>query len=479
MIPFTGFLPDVDPATQGVITSCVNSIPTVRGMKASPSLINSTLPALSAACLGAAIVYKLDGTTRLIAGTSTKLYEGASSSWSDVSKAGNYTAGDIKWRFAQMGDTTLATNKNDTLQYSSSGAFASIATAPKASVMDAAAGFIMLGATNDGTYGDQSDRWWCSAYQDYSSWTPSVTTQATTGRLVDAPGAIRGIKALGPNFVAYKDRAIFMGTYVGAPAVFQWVMVPGEIGCFSHEAVVSINTAHFFIGESDIYTFDGSRATPIGQGIKQWFFANLNASYRHLIAGMHEKKFSRVWWFFPKGTSTTLNAAIVYNYAVGKWGYVEYDIECPVEYVSGGITFDGLGALFSTYNDFPNVAFDSPFWTASTNLPAVIDTTHTLKTITGISGGQTITTGIVGDDTGRSLVSRVKPRFTQSPSSATVTNFYSDTDGVTMTQDATSTMSESRFDFLRSARWHQLEYTFSGDNEVIGHTFTIQPDGLE
>lgn len=480
MQPFIGFQPDVDPMTPGVITDCNNLLPTVKGFKALPSYTATDLPALAAACQGAVVVVKLDGTSRLIAGTATKLYEGAASSWTDRSRAGNYSV-TSQWRFAQFGDTTLATNKADTLQASSGAAFADIAGAPKASVMDAAAGFVMLAATNDGTYGDQADRWWCSSYQDATSgtaWTPSVTTQCTTGRLVDSPGPIMALKALGSNFVAYKQKSMFIAGYVGAPSVFNWLQIPGEIGCSSQEAVVNIGSAHLFIGYENIYMFDGSRPVPIGNEVKEWFFGTMNNAYRYLICGMHEKAASRVWFFFPSGASQTLNSAIVYNYTKGTWGKVTLSIERPVEYLSGGITWDGLGALYSTFNDLPNLSFDSPFWTQSTLIPSVVDATHTLQNLTGVSAGCSITCGDLGDDTQLSMLSRSRPRFIVAPTSGTMTNYYRDQAGAALSTDATSAMNSGKFDVLRTARWHRLKYDFVGDCEIVGDAVSLVPAGF-
>lgn len=480
MTPFTGFRPDLDPTTPGIIVNCDDLIPTTKGFKAMPSSVAPALPALAAACVGGAVVSKLDGTTRLIVGTSTKLYEGASTSWTDRSRVGDYSATTV-WRFCQFGDTTLATNKADVLQASSSAAFADISGAPKASLIDAAAGFVMLAATNDAGFGDSPDRWWCSSYQDATSgtaWTTSVVTQCTSGRLVDAPGPILAMKALGADFVAYKQNSMFIARYVGAPSVFNWLQIPGEIGCWSQEALVNIGSAHVFIGHDNIYEFDGSRPVPIGDEIKEWFFADLSKPYRYLISGLHEKSASRVWFFYPSGTATSLNAAIVYNYITRRWGKVSLNVEIPIAYLSGLITFDGLGAIYSTFNDLPNVAFDSPFWMQSAQIPSIIDTAHTLQTLTGASAGCSITCGDIGDDTQLSLISRSRPRFIQSPTSGTMTNYYRDNLGDALTTDATTTMNSGKFDVLRNARWHRLKYDFVGDCEIVGDVVSLAPDGF-
>lgn len=480
MIPFLGFLPDADPYMPGVITECSDAIPTTKGMAAAPTLADPGIDAVAATVLGAAALFKLDATSRTFVGTATKLYELSGTSWTDVARVGDYTTGDIRWRFSIMGNTCLATNKNDILQYSNSGDFADVASSPKAEYMDVTGGFVMLaGVDLGGGSGFESDRWICSGFQDYSDWTPDVTTQCTTGRIVDAPGPLRGMKALGSGFVAYKDRAVFIGQYVGAPAVWQWTRVPGDIGCSNHEAVVNIETAHYFVGQENIYAFDGNTIQPVGDGIKEWFFANLNVPYRYKISGLHERSKGRVWWFFPKGSSTTLNAAIVYSYYAKKWGYAEYAVECPLEYITGGVTWDTLQTIASTWDTLPNVAWDSPFWTASIQKPAIIDSTHTLMTLTGVSSGCTIKSGIMGDDTQNSLLARSRPRFTVSPTAGTMVNSYANTYGDTMTIDATATLTNGKFDVLRSAKWHQVEYSFTGDCEITGHNIYMTPDGLE
>lgn len=323
------FLPDAPRDTPEVLTE-VEAVPTVRGYAGSPTVINGGYAALSAACNGAALIFKLDGSMRIFAGTQSKLYEGSGGTWTDRSRAGSYTTGDIRWCFAQFGDTTLAINKATVLQSSTSGAFADVANAPKAAVMETVGGFVMLANTDDsglsitgGPNAEQGNRWWCSQlFNATGTWAPSAATQATTGLLVSSPGKIVALKRLGDQVVAYKQRAIHVGQYVGPPDVFDWQLVPGEIGTWSNEAVVSTGTAHLFIGYENVYRFDGSRPVPIGDGIREWFFARLNKSYAYLIAGIHDRNTSTVWWWYPSGSNTTLDSVLIYNYAADRFGHI-------------------------------------------------------------------------------------------------------------------------------------------------------------
>ena len=113
---FIGYAPDADPATPGVLTECEMMEPALRGMKSAPAAVATNLPALLAECRGAALVTKLDGTKRLIAGTQTDLYEAGTATWTGVSSA-TYTGSlDGSWDFAQWGNITLAVNGVDMAQ---------------------------------------------------------------------------------------------------------------------------------------------------------------------------------------------------------------------------------------------------------------------------------------------------------------------------------------------------------------------------
>lgn len=488
MTPLKGFTPDVDPATPGAVLDCANMIPTLKGLAGAPSLMDSGYLALSEASKGAALCVKLDGSNRSFVGTSTKIWEAVGGAWTDRTRSvgGAYSASsdDVRWRFAQFGDTSLAIQKADFLQYSSSGAFANV-TAPKAACIETVAGFVMLANCNDTgaglstAYGDQPNRWWCSGYNDYTSWNPSVTTQATSGLLVDSPGAITGLKRLGSDVVAYKARSMYMGRYVGAPVVWQWNLIPGEVGCASQEAVVSIGAAHLFVGYEDFYLFDGTRPVSIGAPVREWFFASLNKPYRYRISALHDLQNSRVWWFFPSTSSSTgaPDQAIVYNYKTETWGRASYGIESAVDFVSGGITYANVGNYWSSYAGLPSLSYDSPFWSASNQIMTVFQSDHKPWYLTGTSTTSGLTTGDVGDDYQFSTMQQVRLRYQQAPGGAQMTNHYRNTSGSALTQDSTVSEIAGRFDVLRSSRWHRLEFDFTGAVEVIGMTLEAINDG--
>lgn len=480
-IPLVGFAPDLDQTTPGIITDCTMMYPTVRGYKGGASLTDLGYPALASECRGAAVCTILDGTSRMFSSVQTALYEASTAAWTDVSKGGGYTgSADSLWRFAVFGNDVYATNKADTLQKSSGAAFADDTSALKASLIESVNGFLFVADTNEGTYGDQSDRWWCSAYMSGFTGTPDVTTQETTGRLVEVSGPIRGIKRLGNDIVIYKKRGMWLGRYVGAPSVWQFSLIPGEIGCNSQEAIISIGSAHIFVGYEDIYLFDGTRPVSIGAGIKEWFFTELNLAYAYNIKGLHDREKSLVYIFYPTGAqNATCDACIVYNYKVNKWGRCDRAVECAAEFLSGQVTYDSFGDFFATWEDIPAISYDSPFFSQSSPLQIVFDTTHTAKSMTGASATSSFTTGDMGDNYQFSTFERMRVRCKASPTSATMTNYYRNVLGDSLTTDATATMTDGRFDVLRSARWHRAKFDFVGDVEVQSFQPSLVQDGFE
>ena len=110
------------------------------------------------------------GNSALYAGDAGKLYKlnAADSALTDLSKAGGYSSSaDEKWRYAQFGQTVIATNFDDSVQKStvaSGTAFADLGgTPPKAKFICTVRDQVMLGHTNDTSDGVKPYRLWWSA----------------------------------------------------------------------------------------------------------------------------------------------------------------------------------------------------------------------------------------------------------------------------------------------------------------------------
>lgn len=475
---YAGYAPDADPTLPGIITDCEMMEPSLRGMKSAPSAASTDLTALSAKCQGAALVTKLDGSKRLFAATQTKIYEAGSATWNDRSGGTYVGSSEAFWQFRQFGNVTIAQNGVDEPQESTTTTFAALTAMPIAKHIETVSGFVMCANITDASY-PHADGWWCSALYDYTSWTPSIATQSAQGRLLDTPGPINALRAIGGDVVAFKDRSMYLGRYVGPDVIWAWQQVPGNVGASSQQSVVSDGTALYWWGGDDFYRFDGSRPVPIGEAVKRWFARNVSQQYMYKMLGDYDRERGLVRWYFVKAGDTEPASCIVYSPRTGQWGRADRAIEATVEYVSAAITFDSPGILAGlTFDDTTYTqSFDSPFWLASSESLAIFNTSHVLQTLTGVSGASSITSGDFGDDDSYSLLRRVRPRYSTSPASASMTNYFKNDSGGSLSTDQTVSADDGKFDVLQSARWHRVKFDYTGDVETSGFNADVQPEG--
>ena len=149
-IPYGEWLPDQPDFNNPGASTVMNVLPLTMQSYAPLGAPAQVLGALDARCQGAVGARDSSSNSYNIAGTGAKLYKAtsASSSWSDISISGGYSAAvEEQWRFAQMSDTFLACEINDPIQsfvFGSSSAFADLASAaPKCRYMAISRGFLM------------------------------------------------------------------------------------------------------------------------------------------------------------------------------------------------------------------------------------------------------------------------------------------------------------------------------------------------
>lgn len=482
-IPFRGFTPDLDPTEPGSLVSCSNISPTVRGIESVKGPVDFGAATLAAACTGAATLRNLSNTARTWAGTATKLYEFNSSlTWDDRSRSvgGNYSlTSDDRWRFAIYGNVHLATNKQDTLQATSATLFADVSGAPSASIVATINDFVFLFDTNEGTYGDSPDRWWCSALGDYTDWAPAIATQCATGRLTSIPGKIRGGQRLGEQMVVYKDRGIYVGTYTGPALIWDWAEIPGDVGAVNNEVIINVGTEHYFMAHDGFFRFDGVTVRAIDGPVRNWWINRVEASFLSLSLALHDRFLGLIYWYYAPAGSQAPTEGLIYNYRTGAWGVVTQTVEATVTYEDATGTWDSLGSAYSTFDDLPNVSYDTALFSPNAPVPALFDSSHDFYTLTGSVSSWSLTTGDFGDGQEFSFLTRVVPRFYMQPSGAQLVNHYRNNLGDSLTTDRTATLNYGRFNMLRSARWHRATISGAGGMELLGVDVLFEKDGME
>ena len=473
MIPLVGFAPDMEPTTPGVLTDCTNLIPFEAGMRGAPTAVSVGADALAAECRGIASVAKLDGTRRVVAGTAAAIYDLSGTSW--TSRASSFTLGsDDRWVFAQFGDSTLAATPSAAIYRSTGTTFSAVSGAPSAKLLEVAQGFAV--ALNTSSY---SDEWYCSAYLDETNWTLSVANQCVKGRLAGGTGPINASKRFGDDIVAFKSDSIHVGRYVGAPEVWRWHQVGADIGCVGQDAVVDTSIGLVFVGRDNVYAFDGTSPRPLATGvIRDWLMADMAGLYQGRTKLLWDRAFNRVWIFYAQaGGNGSVNRCAVYHVLTQKWGLAHQTIEAVVNYTSPAFTYDGGSSSISTYDGGPAVSFDSLYWISGATTPAVVNSSHVVATLSGITTSSSFTTGDYGDDQGYRLCRNLRVRFGQAPTSSTVTGYTKDSSGITAASVSTSTLADGRHNLRQTARWHRFKVDTTGDVEISGIRPEFQEQG--
>lgn len=447
-VQIQGFAPDKDPLTAGIVLSCTNAIPTVRGFKALPSGV-AVSNALPAPPLGATVAYYSDGSQRIVAGTASHLYSLDSGAWVRADGAQTFTATQ-RWRFTQFGDDLLAFSSGQIPQFAlgPTGTFAVLGGLPDhAPLVVSVAGFVVLG---DGTF------WYSSAAGTDNNWTPSVQTLAATGALYDFPGPITAVTQILRNIAMFKGTAMWIGKFIGPPTTWQFDVVSENVGTFGQESVVSLSDSLAFLGTDDFYVCSGYAPQRIPNSPIAWFFDNADPARLANVLGRYDSINSVIWWHFqsPTAGTTAYDRYVAYNIRAQRWAG---------------------GTLHLASVPHPNSAsFMNP------HTMYYFDSSFILRSFTGAPLMMQLTTGYVGVPGQLSQFMGARLHYSETGLPTTLQCNTRHTTQIGRPDIAGPTGvpgADDWYNFRQTDRYHHLLLSTSGDAEVTGISYQLRPAG--
>jgi len=454
------FSPDVDPTTPGVMVDINNLIPNDRGYQDAPQLENLTNNPITDAGFFPQTAVMLFSPTygewRIFVGATTGIYERVATGWEKRFTAG--ASSYFPWSFRQFGSAVLATLPFITTIRTTSAPFFNtfnvITGAPRALALCVTTTHQVMALS---TSIEERDSWWCSALGDHTNWTPSLATQAATGRLLSTPGPITGGIEFGPHIVAFKERSMYWMRYVNVPVVWATEVISNEVGAISNQSILDVGERILFVGPSDIYSFDGTRPVAIGAGVKRWFFDRLYRPYQDHIKGVYDETTGCAWWWYPTSDQDlrTNKNAIVLHVPSGRWGHASVEVGAPLVLRESDKT---SATLWAQYDHGPSI------------IGAVMD--GDLQAVRERTAEATIRLGWFGDDMTQSTLTKLRPRFLDAPPSATGT-FYKTDDLDTEELSKISELVRGSFDTNQNANWHSAEMVLRAPFEVAGISHDI------
>jgi hypothetical protein len=468
-VTFGEWLPD-QPGVIGALTTAKNCFPKAVGYGPFPQEVDYS-DAAPQNLTAAAAAKDTNSITSIYAAGTTRLFKLDTSdfSWDDIS-ATTYS-GTFGWKFTQFGNSLIAANESNTMQYidvMSGTTFADLAVdAPKAKFVTVVRDFVVSGYQSA-----NKNRVQWSGINNEKTWATSATTQADFQDVPDG-GFVQGVTG-GEFGLVLLERSIVRMSYVGTPLIFQFDNIARNRGCFEPNSVIQWQGITYFLGDDGFYACDGQNLKNIGaEKVNRYFFNTLRESELGNMSAAIDPINNLVVWGYP--TVDLDYRVLVYHVPTGKWSYSDSTATRVAPVSTPSITLEGLDA-FSASIDALGISLDSRNWLGGKLLLLGIDG-NKLITFTGASKTATIETADISSDTNQSMITMLKPIVDNGTGSASIASRLQLNQTVSF-PSVTAANSENRIGARSYGRYHRVKLEPSGNwTTAIGMDVEIQQAG--
>jgi len=164
-------------------------------------------------------------------------------------------------------------------------------------------------------------------YSAASGWTTGGSNFANTANVAGTK-IVHGAPVRGggqaPAGLFWAMDSLIRMSFVGGTAIWAYDTLSSPTSIMSKKCVVELDGKFFWIGTDRFLFYNGVVQELPNDMNQNYFFDNLNYAYRNLVWGTKVPRFGEIWWFYPRGTDTECNDAIIYNYRENTW----YDAVC-------------------------------------------------------------------------------------------------------------------------------------------------------
>jgi hypothetical protein len=357
MPTFGEWRPDLFDLNAPLLRTASGVLPGENGYEPWQGLTAFMTNALPAACLGAIMARKEDGSFTIFAGTAVRLYkfDSATTAWTNVTRTvgGNYTVpADSYWSFAQFGDTLYAAQIGDAMQSIDIGSganFAAVAGAPQGAYLRVVGDQLMVA----GVAAAPNTLYW-SGTNDPTFWT--IGQRNCDTQTFPDGGVITGLTPLEVGLI-FQEGAVRRFAAVPDRRLFEFGLVDGSRGCIAPQSLTILGSMAFYLSNDGWYATGGGASNAIGEGkIDRWFQDLLNRDRLGAIIGAADPRRRRVFFAFPSSgnSGSELDVLICFDLATQRWTYTE-DIDTAFIFPAAtpGLTLEGLDAISSSLDALP------------------------------------------------------------------------------------------------------------------------------
>ena len=219
----------------------------------------------------------------------------------------------------------------------------------------------------------------CSA-GNVNDWVSADANEVSvaTGKIVQGLPVRGGSNA--PSGLFWSLDSLIRVSYIGGagspPQFWRYDLISSQSSILSSQSVIEYDGVYYWCGVDRFLLYNGVVKEIPNNFNQNYFFDNLNYAQREKVWVTKVPRFGEIWWFYPSGTATECNNAVIYNTRENVWydagfavgaqrsaGFFSQIFQFPVSSdwnvnATGGvltatITNAGAGYTNGTYNNTP------------------------------------------------------------------------------------------------------------------------------
>jgi hypothetical protein len=219
----------------------------------------------------------------------------------------------------------------------------------------------------------------CSA-GNVNDWVSADANEVSvaTGKIVQGLPVRGGSNS--PSGLFWSLDSLIRVSYIGGtgtpPQFWRYDLISSQSSILSSQSVIEYDGVYYWCGVDRFLLYNGVVKEIPNTFNQNYFFDNLNYEAREKVWVTKVPRFGEIWWFYPSGTATECNNAVIYNTRENIWydagfalgaqrsaGYFSQVFHYPIASdwnvnATGGvltatITNAGSGYTNGTYNNTP------------------------------------------------------------------------------------------------------------------------------
>lgn len=150
--------------------------------------------------------------------------------------------------------------------------------------------------------------------QTFTDWNGTLANDVN----VAAGKIVRGYPVRGgtasPSGLFWATDSLIRASFTSqSPYYWRYDIIENQISVMSSNSIVNMDGMFYWMGVDRFYVYNGAvKVLPNDKNVN-YLFDNLNYSQRQKVWATKVPRFNEIWFFYPRGTSTECNDAIIYN----------------------------------------------------------------------------------------------------------------------------------------------------------------------